>query len=473
MKRKILISVAIILTAALLVTVLVACNKSYKQDALPDSPGAEAAVTSNGGMAVKVGNYLYFINGYAGQDGDNEFKNVVKGAIMRAPIENGVPNRDKVQTVVPKNVYNSEESSSLVIKNGYIYFTTPNDENDSNGDPKTSEMILMRSTLDGSKIETIAKFNDYTVTYRVSANYIVYQKGTELRLIDLNDKFEDSLVASEVGTVVFPDYADNSNALDNVVFYTKTPADPYASHNEIWAYRAGSAPVKAIDGLGNYDIAVLPHPAGYSITILDVDFVGTDKVRLHYTKTDSGANKRSTGVYSYTFDASFAFNSANEIRYTKGVTYTALKFVDDMHILATDSDSIDMIYFENNEWKRMPVVEAAATVMDVVKTDNSYALTYLQSNVVKKLNFTFDGTLTLETNTTLFNNAYSSDWLGLDLVDGIVYFFNDDVLDNIYYLDLKKVDSRDVRTQTATRLGVFSDTDIIAMLESDTASTDE
>ena len=114
MKRKILISVAIILTAALLVTVLVACNKSYKQDALPDSPGAEAAVTSNGGMAVKVGNYLYFINGYAGQDGDNEFKNVVKGAIMRAPIENGVPNRDKVQTVVPKNVYNSEESSSLL-----------------------------------------------------------------------------------------------------------------------------------------------------------------------------------------------------------------------------------------------------------------------------------------------------------------------------------------------------------------------
>ena len=218
MKRKILISVAIILTAALLVTVLVACNKSYKQDALPDSPGAEAAVTSNGGMAVKVGNYLYFINGYAGQDGDNEFKNVVKGAIMRAPIENGVPNRDKVQTVVPKNVYNSEESSSLVIKNGYIYFTTPNDENNSNGDPKTSEMILMRSTLDGSKIETIAKFDDYTVTYRVSANYIVYKKGTELRLIDLNDKFEDSLVASEVGTVVFPDYADNSNALDDVVF---------------------------------------------------------------------------------------------------------------------------------------------------------------------------------------------------------------------------------------------------------------
>ena len=188
------------------------------------------------------------------------------------------------------------------------------------------------------------------------------------------------------------------------------------------------------------------------------------------------AQKGGNGTFKASFgqsDASFAFNSANEIRYTKGVTYTALKFVDDMHILATDSDSIDMIYFENNEWKRMPVVEAAATVLDVVKTDNSYALTYLQSNVVKKLNFTFDGTLTLETNTTLFNNAYSSDWLGLDLVDGIVYFFNDDVLDNIYYLDLKKVDSRDVRTQTATRLGVFSDTDIIAMLESDTASTEE
>lgn len=469
MKRKILISVAIMLLAALLVTALAACNKSYKQDALPNSPGADAAVASNGGIAVKAGDYLYFINGYAGQDADNEFEMVVKGAIMRAPIENGVPNRDKVETVVPKNVYNSQADSGLVIKNGYIYFTTPNDENDSDGNPKTSEMILMRSTLDGSYIETIAEFDDYSITYMVSDNYIVYKKGSELRVIDLNDKFEDSLVEGEAGTVVFPDYPDSANSLDDVVFYTKTPADAYANHNEIWAYRAGGTPVKAVDGLASYNGTSLPHPGGYSISILNADFVGADKVRLQYTKTDSGSNKRSTGVYSYTFDANFSFNPASEVRYTEGVTYTALNFVDDEHVLATDSDSIDLIYRSGSEWKRKTVVEAAATVMTAVRSGDNYTLTYLQSSVIKKLTFSFtDATETMvwNANTTLFQGKYNSDWLGIDLIDGVAYYFNSDVLNNLYYLDLNKVDSRDVRTQTATRLGVFSDADIINLLES-------
>ena len=61
MKKKILITVAIMLLAALMTT-LAACNTSYKQDALPDSPDASAKVSSNGGLAVKVGKYLYFIN---------------------------------------------------------------------------------------------------------------------------------------------------------------------------------------------------------------------------------------------------------------------------------------------------------------------------------------------------------------------------------------------------------------------------
>ena len=471
MKKKILITVAIMLLAALMTT-LAACNTSYKQDALPDSPDASAKVSSNGGLAVKVGNYIYFINGLAGQDGDNEFDDVVKGAIMRVPLDKeGVPQRDKVQTVVPKNVYNSEESSALVVKKGYIYFTTPNDENNSDGEPKTSEMILMRATLDGSKIETVAEFDDYSLTYRVSDNYIVYHRGTELRLIDLNDKkFKDTLIESGVGTVIFPDYADNENALADVVFYTKTPADPYADHNEAWAYRAGGAPVEAINGLNDFNKASLPHPGGYSLSLIGADFVGDSSIRLHYTKTDSGANKRSTGVYSYTFGEDFTFLESAEIRYTKGVTYTAIDFVSDERILATDSDSIDMIYKDGDEWKHIPVVEKAATVMDFTVSDKEYTLTYLESDVIKVLEFVFDPSagevITLQDVTTKFNSEYNSDWLGLDLIDGVVYYFNSDVLDNIYYLNLNKVDSRDVRTQIPQRLGVFSAQDIISMLES-------
>lgn len=483
MKKRTLFSIAAALILVIATSaVLVGCSGTYTQDALADSPGADAAVASNGGMAVMVGDWLYFINGYAGQDAANEFGEAVKGAIMRVKYgQDGNPDLSTVQTVVAKNVYNTTATSSLVVENGYIYFTTPNDESDSDGNAKTSEMVLMRATLDGSRIETIAEFSDYTATYRVSDNFVVYRNSSsELRLIDLNSKrFTDTLIDEGVSAVTIAPYSDGANSMEDVVFYTKSSDNAYDTHNIVYAYKAGGAVKAVINGRDSYPSESLPHAGGYSITLVGVRFEG-EGVRLQYTKTDSGTNTKSTGVYSYYFDTALNFDSASEVRYTVGTTYTSLWYLDADNILAVDSDSVDYIFASDSaatgwEVRRNVIQVSSATIVDATMIaepsgEVELGIYYINSSSVYRLAVTVNKSdpadLNYDSVELVFDSAYSSDWLTLDLVGNIVYFFNSDVLNNIYYVNLGEVNPRNANSRIAKRLGTFSAEDIVEMLES-------
>ena len=60
MKKKIIFT---IVCAVLLCCVLAACGENTNQNAIPTVAGD---VSDNGGMAVSYGDYVYFINGFAG-----------------------------------------------------------------------------------------------------------------------------------------------------------------------------------------------------------------------------------------------------------------------------------------------------------------------------------------------------------------------------------------------------------------------
>ena len=75
---------------------------SYKGEKLTAGYDAAAAVESNGGVAVKKGEFGYFINGQQDYTADNTYGDVVKGALLRISVsdmESG--NYDKAQIVVP------------------------------------------------------------------------------------------------------------------------------------------------------------------------------------------------------------------------------------------------------------------------------------------------------------------------------------------------------------------------------------
>ena len=475
MKKKAIFAVIGAVLCLTLCLALVGCNKQYKQDAVElDRAGIENVV-SNGGLAVKAGKYLYFINGYAGQDGANEFGKAVKGAIMRVELdEAGAPKTDTLVTVVPKNVYNTNADIGIVIVGDYIYYTTPSTDKDGSGNAKTSEMVLMRTTLDGAASEVIAEFDDYTPVYRVNPGYIVYvNSASELHVIDLNDKkFKDSVVDEELVAYTFADYADNASAMQDTVFYTKAAENSYATNNTVWAYRAGGAPVKVIDGLASYDVAKLAHPGGYSITLLDSYFVGGDGIRLVYTKTDSGSNTKSKGVYAYDFGTDLKFSESGEVRYTTGVTYTSVKYIDANNILAVDSDSVDYLRKDaSGVWVTDVVIEgSSASILDVKVNNGIVTVYYTVSNALYKIDvLESDGNggynVKINSAVSLYGTTYNTTWQKLDKVLDCVYFFNSDVKDNTYYLDLSKVEPHNSNSQIAKQLGKFSNADNIGMLE--------
>ena len=472
MKKKITtIIISAVLAVAMMLT-LVACNENYKQDAIAtDLTNKE--VTSNGGLAVQVGKYLYFINGYADVNGENNFGDAVKGAIMRVELSNGLPNLDTLVTIVPKNVYNTNKAVGLTVYGDYLYYTTPSTAKGSDGQAKTANMWIMRTKLDGTDTQVVVKLEDYTTNFRIAGGYLIYLDAEyNLHSINLESKkLKDEVAVEEISSAMLTYTALDSDM--GGIFFVKRAEDKSGTNNEIWVYANGSAK-KVIDGKNSYDASTLAHKNGYSLTISDVQKIG-DKVRLIYSKTDSGANTTSKGDYYFDFDASYNFTQANEVRLTSGVNYTKYNFFDGTNVLATDSDSIDYLRKNGSNFVSDTVIKASsATLMNVETKNNEVYATYLASNVVytikilDKVDANYEKAL--GSAKTVFNSKFSADWQGLDMIGSCIYFFNSDVKNNAYYLDLNAVIDRSANSMIATQLGKFSAEDNYAMLESESAN---
>ncbi|MBQ8178628.1 MAG: hypothetical protein IJ033_05485 [Clostridia bacterium] len=468
MKKKLAtIIICAVLAVAMMLT-LVACNENYKQDAVATDL-SDATVASNGGLAVQVGKYLYFINGYAAVDGENDFGEAVKGAIMRVELEAGSPKAGTLVTIVPKNVYNTNKEVGLTVYGDYIYYTCPSVEKGSDGAAKTANMWIMRTKLDGTDTQVLVKLEDYTTNFRIAGGSLVYLDAEyNLHSLDLNaKKIKDVTIVEEISSAMLT--YDNLDSDIGGIFFVKRAENSANTNNEIWVYANGENK-KVIDGKASY--TNLAHPNGYTLSILDVQKIGSN-VRLVYTKTDSGSNTTSKGDYYYDFDASFTFDATKEVRMTSGVNYTAYNFFDGNNVLATDSDSIDFLRAENGAWVSDVVIKASsATLLKVATKDNAVYATYLSNKVVYEIKVLdkVDNaySVALSSAKTMFNTAFSADWQGLDMVGDCIYFFNSDVKNNTYYLDLSKVVDRSNNSLIATKLGKFSAEDNYAMLEGET-----
>lgn len=456
---------AVVLTAA-------GCKENYKTKAI-ETDLSNIDVTSNNGIAVRVGKYLYFVNGYGDKDADNDFGEVVKGAIMRVELENQKPKADTLVTIVSKNVYNTNVNLGIVVMGEYIYYTSPSIEKNSKGKPMTDKMYLMRTKLDGTGTQKIASFDDYSVNYRVTPNgYILYIKEFALHEIDLsNKKFKDREIATEIGDYKFLSYGETPNSFSEMAIYTKNDESTLNYFNYIYSFRAGeSQPKEIFNGLSSYDGKELEHEKGYRINLTDIEPISENSIKLFYAKTDSGTNTRSKGNYSYDFDATLAFDWRNEVRYTQGVAYTSFDLLAQGYILALDSDSYDLgTLGEDNKWTFKPVIEKASLKILYINDDGAEVnIEYVESSKIyriKALNRVGDTyEVALDGAVTVCKSGYFSTWLGYDKVYDTVYFFSSDVKNYTYYLDLSAVDRFDERTMEATRLGIFSHADEIDML---------
>ncbi len=492
MKKKLLVFIIAIVAA---IAVLSGCTETFKQKAIEGNYD-NLKVESNGGLAVKAGSYVFYLNGYAGQDAENVFGSALKGAVMRATIDqNGNIDPKTAVVVVPKNVYNTVKTSGLFVVDGWLYYTCPSTKKDSSGKYQTGNMVLLRTKVDGTGTEEIKTFSAYTPTFKIGKTAVMYYDSSayELHSINLSDK-KDTTVAEQVRGFVFSDN-DPDNAFNEWAFYTKSPEDVDASHNVVYKVKLdGTGAEKLIDGKDDYTDAVKQEQIkgsaaekGFSLTLNSV-YLKADGVRLVYSKTDSGQQTLSQGLYMAELSEGLVFSETKESKLSSNGkysdAYTSLYFIDNDNILATESSSVQWIKREEggNVWSpvqradKEQCISVAATVLKYEVSGDTGVLYFFNGTKLQRYEIIkyVDGKPATYADTNavdvIDSVSATTSWLAAELIGDNLIYWDSNVSNYTYVIDLgditmsDKVNKYDQETVVKTLISKVTEEDKAALL---------
>jgi len=177
-------------------------------------------VSGNGGPAVMVGNWLYFVGNYVETSSiryrQNEYNKVTYGAIYRVNIDPALGNplyedagrindhplgsytqhlldKSKYHLVVPKIA--GFEEAALWVFDQHLIYTSPNNQRDRRGDLRSSRIDFFRVDLDGRnhrKLYTTSSdmlsTENFTVGNFGGEVFIIVHDGSMLRRISVTEK---------------------------------------------------------------------------------------------------------------------------------------------------------------------------------------------------------------------------------------------------------------------------------------------
>ena len=212
MKKK-----SILMVACLLVVSLVFAGCGFQK--LSKMPSLEAEVLGNGGLSVTKGEYVYYVDSFVEsssitKDG-NTYNKISKASIYRAKMvdnklvydEDGV--LQNVELVVPKIV--GFENTNLFIFDDYIYYGTPNTQNDKSGKLRNDLIDFCRAKLDGSNVQVIYTTEEYADNathsfYKINDKvYLVVFEGAKLVKVEIGTHIKKAeVLAEDLSSVMLP-----------------------------------------------------------------------------------------------------------------------------------------------------------------------------------------------------------------------------------------------------------------------------
>lgn len=471
MRKSVLKIITLVIVLAVAVAVLTACGEDVDQ-AVIGGGDATAAVSSNNGLAVRQGNHLYFVNGVEESTATNSFGSVLKGSIARVDLdENGNPVADTLVVIVPKIAYNSYTAGTnktvrgITIVGEWIYYTTPNVEKGKDGNALSTELVLMRTKINGQDTQVVKNFGKAGVDYQVAGGYCAYYDANVLYSIDLNSKkFKETKIDDSITGVLFCESSVN-NAMSDVVFYTKANENSSAYSNRVFVTRLSGADKKVVIDINSYT-DLMDVPLGYSISLIGYGFTGDfTKINLFYTKTVNSETLSKYGTYSYVFDSSFAFDDTKEITYTRLTNNTKVTVVSDECVVLYETEM--KVYFKKDDTSfevtdaKLP---ASATPLFVTKIGNySYVYYLLDSKMYRKSVLVSDGTNVAVASSNVENvytGGMKTDWLSPEVVGSNVFFFNSDRQNYLAYFNV----SATIEDPT---VGIADTTDLASMTQAD------
>lgn len=472
MRKKVIISIiALALLACLLLTAF-ACE-SYKATALSKVGDKNAVVESNGGLVVKQGGYLYFINGYTDYLKDkgkqNWFGNVTKGAIVRVTYNEDGTLGDDYTVVVPKSIMASSENVGFSIFGEWIYYVSPSAEEDRSGTVQTDTLQFMRTKIDGTGTQVILNWDNTSVKYKYTANALVFYDSANSKLYskDLTVKrFKKNkpgdLIDEDVASVHFIknetyDPKAESSVADYVL-YTKNSKDSYESTNTLYISdaRGSKDSKKTLIGAESYA------GAKYNVSVL-ASSVTNGKLAIYYTKTSYvGTSSSGTvqGTYAYEFqDNTFAFSAAKEVCLSPKELSNLFPLSYGEGVVKTGSNAA--IYYTDGR-DVLSFGELSLDTLLCVKNGNFY---YLNSDG-KLLYYPIakDGNAHYAYTT---DEKFMTSFTGAEYFDGYFYFIQDDDYDYMSRIKLSEIDIYSGKDATVTRVAIVTADDKTKMEEAE------
>jgi len=471
MRKKIcLLVIGVILLVCALAS-LAACE-SYKATALEKVGNPNDKVESNGGLVVKQGGYLYFVNGYTDylteNAKDNWFGTPVKGAIVRVSYgADGNLGNDYV-IVVPKTVMASSENVGFSIFGEWIYYVSPSAEIDRSGNVQTDTLQFMRTKIDGTGTQVILEVDNTSVKYKYTSSALVWYDSADSKLYskDLSVKrFKKSAkgdcIAEDVASVHFIknetyDPAVKETPVADYVLYTKNSEKSYDNSNTLYAVAPRGGEAKALIGENTYT------DGKYNISVL-ASSVSANALAIYYTKTSYvGTSSSGTvvGTYAYRFAAGTALAgvvAANEVRLSASDLSSIVPISYTEGVVKTGSNTV--IYHTDGT---DPSTFGDLDVSTLLAVENG-AFYYLNSdNVI--LYYPLDNLSNAHFAYTTGEKVMTS-FTGAEYFEGYFYFIVDDDYDYMHRVKLSDIDVYSGKDAAVTRVAILSDADKAKMEE--------
>lgn len=269
MKKKIFSILAVIV---LCMSCLLGCGDDFSPVKISGVQETDYIVTSNGGMSVQYGNYIYFINGTRGYDDTdgkgNIWGKVKKGGLYRAELlgaknsRNFSVERNKdtnlefkstkgldydeeqidivdVQLVVPKTIGTSGyENGGVFIFDNFIYYASPNNTKNKDGVVQSAKTDFFRTKIDGKKTQLLyttdvdTASSPYAFYKQDGFVYLVVYAGDKIVSIKMDEKkvLTKTVIAEEVTGVVFPektvyDSQAATNKIEDFIYFSRKVND--------------------------------------------------------------------------------------------------------------------------------------------------------------------------------------------------------------------------------------------------------
>lgn len=393
---KIICTAFAVISAATL-AVAPACSTSFKGVTGDKDTATQAVAGANGGFVTETENFVYFINGKTANTDENNFGSVLKGSVQRiSKSDLNAGNYANTQTVVPSVMYSGTYNAGLYIYGGYIYYTTPTTERNSDGEILNSNLDFKRTKLDGTDTTKgyIWQSADNGVDYRFvevdGTVYIIYALSENLYGEDSASAVNVHSVNCTTGENIVLAYNVSSYAFD-----TEDAENPYIYYTmDVPQYFGGSK--LGYNQLYRVRADVKESPREYDFS--DVEDYDPEKDPVYINYGD------------YVFDGIGSVNHDTENRVTQ------LNFA---HYSGKNYSLINGDYTYSIKWYKNGTLYYTRTSGENVQF---YSLTNEQLGVADgKVSASWDAVEKNAEQTAILSEDVSTDYIYVELDDGKLY----------------------------------------------------